>query len=203
MIDSAFDWFNDLPVEIPVRSRLNPICPIGRGTGLVQGLPSYIHHLAASHSLPTWTLVCRIIAPEFSRKTVATKHGHCDLFGKMGASTLGNNQTAAQAVAILEKLSSVAGLDALTLLKFGKSVAGPLKSGARLGKIRVSFKVDIGNPEQDRRMTHGALDHRFKVLESGINGDGQDDFDTMFVELIQNIFQRRRTKQFRSEEDRI
>ncbi len=126
MIDAAFDWFNDLPVEMPIRSRLNPVRPIGRGTGLVQGLPSYIHHLAASHSLPTWALVCRIIAPEFSRKTVATKHGHCDLFGKMGASTLGNNQTAAEAVAILEKLSSVAGLDALTLLKFGKSVAGPL-----------------------------------------------------------------------------
>ncbi len=67
-----------------------------------------------------------LFSAEFSRKTVATKHGHCDLFGKMGASTLGNNQTAAEAVAILEKLSSVAGLDALTLLKFGKSVAGPL-----------------------------------------------------------------------------
>lgn len=126
MIDSSFHWFNDLPVEIPVRSRLNPVGPIGQGTGLVQGLPSYIHHVAASHNLPTWALVCRIIAPEFSRKTIATNHGHCDLFGKMGASILGNNQTASEAVAILEKLTSIAHLDALTLLKFGKSVAGPV-----------------------------------------------------------------------------
>ena len=126
MTDGAFHWFNDFPVEMPVRSRLNPVRPIGRGTSLVQSLPSYIHHLAASHSLPTWTLVCRIIAPEFRRKTVATKHGHCDLFGNMGASTLGNNQTAAETVAILENLTSVSGLDGLTLLKFGESVAGPL-----------------------------------------------------------------------------
>lgn len=126
MISQTFEWFNDSPPDMPVRSRLNPLRPIGRGTGLVQSLPSYIHHLAASHRLPTWTLVCRIIAPQFSRKTVATKHGHCDLFGNMGASTLGNNQTAAEAVGIVEELTSVAGLDALTLLKFGKSVAGPL-----------------------------------------------------------------------------
>ncbi|MDB6039123.1 MAG: hypothetical protein JWM99_2964, partial [Verrucomicrobiales bacterium] len=85
MICENFEWFNDSPVELPVRSRQNPLPPIGRGTGLAQSLPSHIHHVAASHSLPTWTLVCRIIAPEFRRKTVATTHGHCDLFGNMGA----------------------------------------------------------------------------------------------------------------------
>src|SRR3954467_1971661 len=123
MNPEKLQWFNDSPVAMPVRSRLNPLPPIEGGTGLVQSLPSYIHHLAASHSLPTWTLVCRILAPQFRRKTVATKQGHCDLFGNMGASTLGNNQTAAETVAILENLTSVSGLEGLTLLKFGESVA--------------------------------------------------------------------------------
>ena len=36
MTDGAFDWFNDFPVEMPVRSRLNPVSPMGRGTSLVQ-----------------------------------------------------------------------------------------------------------------------------------------------------------------------
>ena len=126
MNEEIFESFIDKPVQVPSRSHLNPVCQIGSETGMVQSLPSYIHHVAASHSLPTWVLACRILAPCFTRPTVATARGHCDLFGAMGTSTVGNNRTAAEMVAILEQLTSVAGLGSSTLLKFGTAVAGPL-----------------------------------------------------------------------------
>jgi hypothetical protein len=168
MTDGAFDWFNDLPVEMPIRSRLNPVPPIARGTGLVQSLPSYIHHLAASHNLPTWTLVCRIIGPQFSRKTVATKHGHCDLFGNMGASTLGNSKTAAEAVAILEKLTSVSGLEGLTLLKLGKSVAVHSFAPSKRGVQNASSSFGKRNMEFTNRCS-GASEMLMHVHRTGSN----------------------------------
>lgn len=111
---------------IPNRTRLHCIVPIGIGTELVESVASYIHRLAASHCIPTWALIIRIVAPLFQRETVVTAGGHCDLFGPMGATISGNNETAAETLGILQELTGGSELHKMNLLNLGNAVDGPL-----------------------------------------------------------------------------
>src|SRR5437773_2093691 len=97
------EW-DESPVFVPPRTRLYRLEPIGLETPMVECLSSYIHRLAEAHGLPTWVLVCRELAPRFRRKSILASNGHCDLFGKVGMTINGNNNTALEAIAILEAL---------------------------------------------------------------------------------------------------
>jgi len=55
-------WDLTIP-EIPTRTRLYPLEPIGKGTPLVEGLTSYILRLADAHSVPVGILVNREVVP--------------------------------------------------------------------------------------------------------------------------------------------
>ena len=81
----GFDmWPLSIP-HLPPRSDLAPIEPIGVGTGLVEGLTSYIMRLAEAHSVSTGDLVRRELAtvPEKDTETTsrkresATANGNC------------------------------------------------------------------------------------------------------------------------------
>lgn len=116
------DW-DESPVLVPSRSRLYRLEPIGLGTPMVECLSSYIHRVAEAHGLPTWVLVCREVAPRFHRRSILTSNGHCDLFGKLGMTVNGNNDTALETIAILEKLTGQTKLSFLTFCRLGALVA--------------------------------------------------------------------------------
>ena len=116
------DW-DDSPVRVPPRTRLYHLDPIGRGTPMVECLSSYIHRLAEAHGLPTWVLVCRELAPRFRRMSILASNGHCDLFGKLGMTINGNNDTSREAVAILQELTGQMELSFLTFSRLGSLVA--------------------------------------------------------------------------------
>ena len=116
------NW-DESPVLLPPRSRLYRLEPIGLGTPMVECLSSYIHRLAEAHGLPTWILVCKELAPRFGRWSLLASNGHCDLFGKLGMTINGNNDTALEISAILKSLTGHSGLSALTFCRLGALVA--------------------------------------------------------------------------------
>ena len=120
--EAAMNW-DEVSAIPPARSRLYRLEPIGLGTPLVECLTSYIHRLAAAHGLPTWVLVCREIAPQFRRKSMLTANGHCDLFGKVGITINGNNDTARETVAVLQMLTGQPMVRDMTFCRLGGLVA--------------------------------------------------------------------------------
>lgn len=118
----AMGW-DELPLIPQERSRLYALEPLGVGTSQVECLTSYIHRLADAHGVPAWVLVCRELAPRFSRKSMLAANGHCDLFGRVGLTINGNNHTAREAVSILEALTGHARIRSLTFCQLGGLVA--------------------------------------------------------------------------------
>lgn len=121
-LDIQPDW-DESPVAVPPRARLYRLEPIGLGTPMVECLSSYIHRLAAAHGLPTWVLVCRELAPRFQRKSILASNGHCDLFGKVGMTITGNNDTALEMVAVVQALTGQTMLRSMTFCLLGELVA--------------------------------------------------------------------------------
>lgn len=116
------NW-DESPVFMPPRTRLYRLEPIGLGTPMVECLSSYIHRLAEAHGLPTWVLVCKELAPRFGQWSLLASNGHCDLFGKLGMTINGNNDTALEIIAILKKLTGYNDLSSLTFCRLGALVA--------------------------------------------------------------------------------
>jgi len=116
------EW-DESPTLVPPRTRLYQLDPIGHGTAMVECLSSYIHRLAEAHGLPTWVLVCRELAPQFRRMSILASNGHCDLFGNLGMTINGNNDTAREAIGILHHLTGQTELSFLTFCRLGSLVA--------------------------------------------------------------------------------
>jgi len=110
-------WESTWP-ELPARTRLFNLEPIGIGTAHVECITSYITRLAAEHMIPPWFIVSKDIAPRMSRKTLSEPSGHSDLYGKMGASLNGVSSTAAEVVNALEDLTGRADLAELTMQRW-------------------------------------------------------------------------------------
>jgi len=113
---------NQSKLEVPPRSRLFNLPPIGLGTPLVECLASYIHRLAAAHGLPTWVLVCRELSTRYERKSITGENGYCDLFGPVGMTINGDNDTAVETINILQSLTGQPDLYYMTFCRLGNLV---------------------------------------------------------------------------------
>ena len=115
-------WESTWP-ELPARTRLFNLTPIGLGTPYVESLTSYIARVAAEHQVPPWFIVSKDIAPKMTRKSLAEQSGHSDLYGKMGSSLNGMCSTVAEVVRIMEELTGCSGLADLTMLRWNQVLA--------------------------------------------------------------------------------
>lgn len=104
---------------------LHGLTPIGVGTAAAESLTGYVSRLAASHSLPTGTLIMRAIAPALGHGRVygADDHDRRSYFspvlhGDEGRSLNGTGERAAAWAAALERLTGRPDLGGTTLVAF-------------------------------------------------------------------------------------
>ncbi len=120
LIDNIVDWEYVGHTEMPPRSRLYCLEPIGAGTLMVESLTSYICRLAAAHSVTPWILVTREMSPLATVSTLRYNQASgvsCDVFSKQGSSSILSNGTVAMdGVNVLEQLTKRPGLARLTTL---------------------------------------------------------------------------------------
>jgi TniQ len=107
-------WDLTLP-ELPPRSRLYCLEPIGLGTPMVESLTGYLARLAEAHGVTLWTLYRHEIAPSLDR----ARFGSLCLTGSTGYQPHTINGTGALALdfsSVLESLTRRRELSHLTLL---------------------------------------------------------------------------------------
>lgn len=63
-----FETWDLTEINVPERSKLHSLEPIGVGTGLVESLTSYIGRIAESHNITTGVLLKSILGPQFNKK---------------------------------------------------------------------------------------------------------------------------------------
>lgn len=61
--DNCDQIWNAQPPEVPERSKLYSLEPIGVGTGDVESITSYLSRLADGHTVSTWALLRSEIGP--------------------------------------------------------------------------------------------------------------------------------------------
>src|SRR5262245_25748356 len=115
---ATFEAWDSTWPELPPRTRLFNLEPMGLGTPYVESMTSYISRLAVEHHIAPWVIVSRDIAPLMSRKTLAEPSGHSDLYAKTSASLNGVCATAAEVVIAMEALTGRSHLSELTMLRY-------------------------------------------------------------------------------------
>ncbi|WP_375469503.1 TniQ family protein [uncultured Nostoc sp.] len=114
--------------EIPRRSRLYHLEPIGRETPYVESLTSYITRLAEAHSLTTYVLVMSEILPLIKKGYVADSryedfsHAYPAYVGISSRAINGTGSVARNSVKVLENLTSQNNLQFLTMLTFAEII---------------------------------------------------------------------------------
>lgn len=112
-------WEPDL-ADLPPRSHLYPLAPIGIGTAQAECLTSYLMRLAAAHCLSPGTLYRHVIYPlvrtEAANLSRQSRPGSLGVAGIIRAAHCWNSATrsAADLVQALERLTCVQGLHLLT-----------------------------------------------------------------------------------------
>lgn len=109
-------WDKSIP-EIPPRSRLYNLAPLGLNSSLVESLTSYICRLAYEHHLEVGTLIQYSIAPVLSKRYITDdKSRNISSFLRYASPINGNGIMASDWVGALEALTLRADLALLTLL---------------------------------------------------------------------------------------
>lgn len=116
-------YIDQIP-EIPERSHLYNMEPIGIGTIFVQSLTSYVHMLAENHCVTVGTLLIKEIIPTAGNQTLteSLRRGSSRLFPGASFSLNGSGKNATDLSAAIEKLTMRDDLKNLTMLKFGNSI---------------------------------------------------------------------------------
>ena len=107
-------WNHLLP-DLPERSRLYSLEPIGLGTGEIESVTSYISRLAIAHTVSTWTLLSREIGPKLFDSNPILRSRLGELVATTGSSLNGENDTSRKAVCILASLTCRTDLRHLTM----------------------------------------------------------------------------------------
>ncbi len=121
--------FNTLSkLNIPTRTRLYPLVPIGIGTAYSESLTSYIIRLAEAHSVKSGILLKHEILPLMSSnpllnserylRNTSNEGGIDKIFANATKSFNGTGVWTASLIDILRTLTSVENLSCLTLLKW-------------------------------------------------------------------------------------
>lgn len=114
-------WQLALPLT-PAPSVLYALVPVGVGTPVVECMTSYITRLAGAHCVFPGVLMRKVIAP-FAENSLGDERGAAAMHIRDGKSTGAFNstqQTASNAVRVLESLTRRGGLRALTMLTWAK-----------------------------------------------------------------------------------
>ena len=114
-------WQLALPLT-PAPSVLYALVPVGVGTPLVECMTSYITRLAGAHCVFPGMLMRKVIAP-FAENSLGDERGAAAMHIRDGKSTGAFNstqQTASNAVRVLESLTRRGGLRVLTMLTWAK-----------------------------------------------------------------------------------
>ena len=109
-------WEMSLP-DVPTRSTLYSLAPLGLGSPLVESLTSYLSRLAYEHHIEVGTLVQHSIAPMLGKRYIAdNKSRSISSFLRFAGPINGNGLMASDWVGALEALTCRADLAQLTLL---------------------------------------------------------------------------------------
>ena len=124
--DSNFigDAHRDEEPQLPPRSRLYYLAPVGSGTSEVESATSYLARLAIAHCVSTWSLLKCEIAPRLFSPGANLRNRLSELLAAMGSAFNGENDTSKKFIAIL---SSLTGRDDLgqTTMGFCHGFVGP------------------------------------------------------------------------------
>jgi hypothetical protein len=110
--------------QVPPRSRLYSLAPIGLGTGEVESATSYLARLAIAHCVSTWSMLKREIAPRLFDPDANLRNRLSELLAAMGSAFNGENDTSKKLTALLSLLT---GRDDLgwTTMGFCHEFVGP------------------------------------------------------------------------------
>ncbi len=105
-----------LPIEIPPRSKLYCLAPLGMGTSEVESLTSYINRLAWTYRVSSWVLVVQEVLPIFNGPYYVRSSPHqLGGFGRTRAMRLnGTGEVAREWAKTLEQLTMRSDLHSLT-----------------------------------------------------------------------------------------
>jgi hypothetical protein len=116
---SLFHQLDVATPEIPERSELYSIEPVGVGTPFVESLTSYLSRLAEVHKITTGILLKEILGPRFNKKyffrvndQVKSPQGYRDFINS-------NGLIAKEFVSVIEQLTMRRDIQYLTLLPWG------------------------------------------------------------------------------------
>lgn len=127
------EWWDIQNLNIPQRSSLYNLEPIGIGTPQVESLTGCIQRLAYEHCLSTWMLVSRKIAPSISKEYLSeNSEQNLSAFFSKGNMLNGTGSIAQDWAQAVEGLTRRYDLKFLTLLSFVEII--PLRNSFR--KIR-------------------------------------------------------------------
>lgn len=133
-IYTEYEHWAPVITEIPPRSRLFPLVPVGIGTGQSESLTSYVMRLAEAHCLYVTTLYSLILHPavraevenqdsEGSRIALKGAHG----ITRSGHTWNGVSEVASRHVRALERLTCVKDLHLLTWLPWEAALSHQLR----------------------------------------------------------------------------
>ncbi len=128
-----YGTWDTTPLQVPPRSRLHHLAPVGVGTGEVESLASYFTRLAGSHAVSLHTLAGRVVAPEIGLDRVWWTGTKINVFFRTtGNAIVGMGETAEDWSTALATLTRRDDLRALTLLPWAGvlSIQGLLRATA-------------------------------------------------------------------------
>lgn len=105
IFNNADDIWNEVLPEVPARTRLYHMEPIGRGTGEIESATSYLARLATSHTVSSWSLLKAEIGPRLFGADAILRYRLGELVTTMGAAFNGENETSRKIISILEDLT--------------------------------------------------------------------------------------------------
>jgi len=110
--------------QLPERSRLYSLPPIGGGTGEVECATSYLARLANAHCVSTWQLLKQEIASRLFGAEANLRNRLSELVSTMGSAFNGENDTSKKFIGILSALTGRKDLCELTM-SFCHGFIGP------------------------------------------------------------------------------
>lgn len=116
-------WDLTMP-EIPPRSRLYSLEPIGIGTPYVESLTSYLCRLAQAHRITVGALVSRVLALKLKRNSQNTQFydNTTGIFASEGKALNGIGLMSKNWVEVVEEIISVSSLRYLTMLTWAEVI---------------------------------------------------------------------------------
>jgi transcriptional regulator with XRE-family HTH domain len=103
------------PLNLPPRSHLYCLEPVGLTAGEPESATSYVSRLAIAHSVSTWSLLKIEIAPSLFGPEAIIRNRLSELLAAMGSACNGENKTSRRFISILNSLTAREDLSGTTM----------------------------------------------------------------------------------------